>query len=89
MKKTTLRALIIAFVIGVACTAVSSLFLPTYQNYSINDGYTVLTGLEAIKYTTQQNGFGMVVVWLTGYFVSFFLPVFSGCMWFGLWNRKT
>ena len=86
MKALIGRALFIALVLAVITTAVASVLTATFQESSQALGAgRVLMGLDAVKAAIDAFGFWGYVKGSVGTFVLFFVSVFVGAVWQGIW----
>ena len=89
MKNTITRSLIIAAVVGLIFTISLNLLTATYfVQEGITGSKMVLTGIEAIQKTINEFGVLSYLRTLFGYFIVFFLAVFTGCLWLNKWNSN-
>ena len=86
MKMVMMRSLLIAFVLGILVTAISSILMATYHESSVVSGVSrTLTGFEAVVRIIQLHGvFDYLRMWFA-LFVLFFVGIFLGTSWQGFW----
>jgi len=89
MKNIILKSTIISLVIGASFSIVGNTLMATYvrQSALLNEEL-VLTGIEAVVMLIERFGIISYLTSLLGQFVLFFVPVFLGCLWLGLWHNK-
>jgi hypothetical protein len=81
--------LIIALVVGVIITAAASVLTATFQESSqAFGGGRVLMGVEAASAAIKAFGFWGYVKGLAGTFVLFFVSIFIGALWQGVWTSR-
>ena len=89
MNSTITKSLIISVVVGLVFTISLNLLTATYfLQEGITGSTMVLTGIEAIQKTINEFGVLSYMRTLFGYFMAFFLAVFTGCLWLNKWNSN-
>lgn len=89
MKTIVMRSFLIALVVGVIITAVSSILTASFhQSSEVLGARRVLTGLDAIQAAIDAFGIAGYVRSLIGAFLLFFVAIFVGAFWQGRWTLR-
>ena len=88
MRSDLFRSLLIAIVLGIVLTAISTVLTATYlQESEANGTATVLTGWAASIAAIDACGFGAFLKGTFGTLLLFFTASFIAALWQALWSR--